>query len=209
MALVSDLQEKNGKVEIYLDGVLWLRLASKYFKLSPLEVGSDVESQRYLDQLAAHQTADCYEAALCLLDRSDYSSGDLLARLMRKGFVAAAAQATIARLIDSGLIDDSRYAHRMAQSQLNRSVGVYAVRRKLMAKRLSSEVVEEAMNCFDEEQQLAACCTTAEKLWRKYSSLPAREGRSKLSQALARRGFSWEDVHCAVEKICGDCSDDF
>lgn len=208
MAVVSDIRENRGLMEISLDGVLWLRLRKKHFVMNPLEDGEIIDSEQYIDRIAALQAADCYEAALCALDQAAQTSGDLLLKLMRKGYVEPAARAVVERLIDNGLIDDARYAERVAQGQLNKPIGAYAVRRKLMAKRLPEEAIEAVMEDFDGEQQAQACLEAAQKLWRKYSSLPRREGRAKLSQALARRGFSWDAISTVVDEFVSDSWDE-
>ena len=208
MVVVSDLRESRGLMEISLDGVLWLRLRKKHFALNPLEAGEAVDPEEYLNRTASIQASDCYEAALTALDQAAQTSGDLRRKLMRKGYVEPAAQAVVDRLVENGLIDDARYAERVAQGQLNKAVGAYAVRRKLMAKRLPEEAIEAAMEDFDSEQQAHACQEAARKLWRKYVALPRREGRAKLSQALARRGFSWDAISRAVDGLVSDSCDD-
>lgn len=210
MAIVSGLQENKGIVRISLDGVNWLVLRKKHFAQLPLEIGSIVAPEEYVDRMAALQAGDCYEAALTMLDQAAQTSGNLCAKLTQKGYVSPAAEATVQRLLENGLVDDERYAQRVAQGQLNKAVGAYAVRRKLMAKRLPQEAIEAAMADFDGEQQVLACREAAEKLWRKYAALPAREGLAKLSQALARRGFAWEYIRTAVESVAnGDEWEDF
>ena len=204
MAIVSDVREVRGRMEISLDGVSWLWVRRKHFAMRPLTPGDTVDPEAYIDTLTAVQAADCYEAALTMLDRAAYSGGDLRAKLERAGYVSPAAEAAVARLRENRLVDDRRYAERIAQGQLTKAAGVYAVRRKLRAKRLSEEDIDAAMKGFDEEQQAAACRIAAEKLWRKYAALPVGEGKAKLSQALARRGFSWDAIRSAVEDIGGD-----
>lgn len=204
MAILTNIRESRGLMELSLDGVLWLRVRKKHFGMLPLEIGEGVDPDAYLDRLSALQAADCYEAALTALDHAAQTSRDLAQKLTRKGFAAPAAEAAVARLVENGLIDDQRYAQRMAQSQINKAVGAYAVRRKLMAKGLPQDAIEAAMEDFDGEQQGGACREAAEKLWRKYASLPAREGRAKLAQALARRGFGWDCIQSAVESIANE-----
>ena len=207
MAVVSEIRENRGMIELSLDGVRWLTLRKKHFAKRPLELEESVDPEEYLDSMAAIQAADCYEAALCMLDMAAQTRGDLTRKLARKGYVLPAAEAAAARLCENGLIDDRRFAERIAQSQLKKPVGAYAVKRKLRAKQLSEEDVEAAMEGFDSEQQTAACRATAEKLWRKYSALPPREARAKLSQALARRGFSWDAIQSATDSL--SAGDDF
>ena len=182
----------------------WQKVRKKHFGKLPLELGQELDPEEYTDRMAAIQSADCYEAALTMLDQAAQTSGNLCRKLMQKGYVAPVAEATVARLVENRLIDDRRYAERIAQTQMGRSVGAYAVRRKLRAKLLSEEDVEAAMEGFDEAQQAAACREAAAKLWRKYESLPPREGRAKLSQALARRGFGWDDIRSAVDNLADD-----
>ena len=67
------------------------------------------------------------------------------------------------------------------------------------------------MEGFDAQQQAEACQNAAAKLWRRYENLPFREGRAKLSQALARRGFGWDAIRSAVDALADDdgIPDDF
>lgn len=204
MAIVSEIHENKAMVCIYLDGMRWLNIRAKHFSLLPLRCGDGIDPEQYMDRMAALQAADCYEAALSMLDQAAQTSGDLRLKLQRKGFVPPAAEASVERLLQNGLVDDARYAQRVAQGQLGKAVGAYAVRRKLMAKRLPEEAIEAAMADFSSEQQESACREAAEKLWRKYAALPPREGRAKLSQALARRGFSWDAIRAAVDALASE-----
>ena len=85
-----------------------------------------------------------------------------------------------------------------------RAVGVYAVRRKLRAKGVSDEDAEAALGALDDAQQAEAARRAAQGLVRRYADLPAREGRAKLSQALARRGFAWDAVREAVDAVLAE-----
>lgn len=204
MAHITEIREQKGLVQLSLDGVRWISLRKKHFLKLPLEEGDVVEPEEYLSSIASIQAADCYEAALSILDLSSQTKNILIRKLILKGYAAPAAEAAAERLSEIGLIDDRRYAERVAQSHLKKTMGSYAVKRKLMSKRLSTEDIEAVMEVFDDEQQAKACKSTAEKLWRKYACLPTREGRAKLSQALARRGFGWETIRSAVDALAQD-----
>ncbi len=204
MAYVTEIREQKGLVHLSLDGVSWIRLRKKHFLKRPLSEGESIDTEEYISAVAALQASDCYEAALTMLDMAAQTRNDLVRKLVFKGYVAPAAEAAADRLCEIGLIDDRRYAEHIAQSQLKKPVGAYAVKRKLMSRRLSEEDIEAAMEGFDSAQQADACRSVAEKLWRKYAALPAREGRGKLTQALARRGFSWDAIHSAVDALVQD-----
>lgn len=207
MAIVTEVREFRGLNLISLDGSLWLKISRRHFAKLPLEEGQAIDPDEYTDRMAALQFADCYEAGLTVLDQAACTTGDMKRKLIRKGYVEPAAEAAVARLAEIGLLDDLRYARRLAQSQLKKPVGAYAVKRKLRSKYLTDEAVEAAMEDFDDAQQAAACRSAAEKLFRKYSALPPREGRAKLSQALARRGFSWDAISASVEALMNGADD--
>ena len=199
MAYITDVRENRGLVEISADGSVLLRVRKKHFAKAPVQAGEEIEIEAYMDRLAQIQFPDAYEAALTSLDFSARTAREIAQALRRKGFVRPAIDAVVERLTESRLVDDKRYAQRMAENTLRKPVGVYAMKRKLRAKGISDEDAEEALSAFDAEQQLASAKAAAEKLAKKYRDLPLREGRAKLSQALARRGFPWDAVREAVE----------
>ena len=196
MSTVTEIRNFRGVVRVLFDDAPAMKVRQKHFRALPLAVGDDVDCEAYADRLAAAQLADAYEAALCARTRRELGRS-----LAARGYVAPAVEAVLDRLTDNGLIDDRRYAERAVETHANRAVGVYAVRRKLRAKGISDEDAEAALGALDDEQQAEAAQKAARSLLRKYEGLPAREGRAKLSQALARRGFSWDAVREAVDAV--------
>ena len=201
MPTVTGIEDRRGVVEIIADGATVARVRRAHFEKCPVAMGDEIDPEAYLGRVAAAQFADCYEAALTSLDFCARSAKELSNTLRRKGYVEPAVEAVVARLTENGLIDDACYARRMAEVQSAKPVGVYAFKRKLRAKGISEEDAEDALAAFDEDQQREAALLAAQKLWRKYEALPEREARAKLSQALVRRGFSWDAVESAVEGI--------
>jgi len=201
MAIVTDVRDNRGQVEIALDGVCAVRVRKAHYLKCPVEVGAELELEDYLGRVAAVQFADGYEAALTSLDYCARSAREIGNALRRKGFVEPCVTAVVERLRESGLIDDARYAQRMAEMQSGKAVGLYAFKRKLKAKGISDDDAQEALTAFDDSQQQAAALETAKRLWRKYEDLPPREAKAKLSQALARRGFGWDAIESAIDEI--------
>ena len=207
MATVTGIEEGRGRVSILLDGAVALRVPRAHYTKCPLQAGEELDLTAYEDRLAAVQLSDAYEAALTALDACARTEREIGAILRRKGFVSPAIEAVVLRLRESGLLDDGRYALRMAEAQSKRPVGIYAFRRRLRAKGISDDDAEEALAAFDDGQQRDACLQAARGLWHKYAALPPREARARLSQALARRGFGWDAVESAVQALA-DGTDD-
>lgn len=204
MNIVSDIQIQRGIVVISVDGCTGLKVRKNHFEKRPVEVGEEIDLEEYENAVASVQFHDAYESALTSLDHSARTAKEIERSLLSKGYVQTVVSAVVEKLTDSRLIDDKQLAGRIAESSAGKAVGVYALKRKLRAKGISEEDAEEALEVLDDAQQLAAARKTAEKLFRRYSSLPTREARAKLSQALARRGFPWDAVREAVDAILND-----
>ena len=201
MSTVTEVRVFRGVARLSFDDAAPLKVRLKHFKALPLAAGDEVDAEEYAARVAEAQRADAYEAALNSLDLCARTRQELRRSLLARGFVSGAVEATLDRLADSGLVDDRRYAERAVEVSAARPVGVYAVRRKLRAKGVAEEDAEAALVALDDEQQAQAAQAAARSLLRRYAQLPAHEGRAKLSQALARRGFSWEAVRAAVDKV--------
>jgi regulatory protein len=201
MGVVTEIRENRGMVEVLVDSATVARVRKAHFERCPVRVDEAIDEAEWLGRMAAVQFAEAYEAALSSLDRSARTARDLANSLRRRGFVQPAIDAVLARLTENGLIDDAQYARRMAELSASRPVGLYAFKRKLRAKGISDDDAEDALAAFDDDQQRAAAIQAAQKLYRKYEALPEREARTKLSQALARRGFAWDAIEGAVEAL--------
>lgn len=201
MSTVTELKPVQGCMRVAFDDAPSLRIRKCHFAKLPLEEGDEIDPEGYVNRVASLQFADAYESALTSLDASARTASEIDRSLRMKGFVAPVTEAVVERLKENGLIDDQRLAARLAETQLTKPVGLYAMKRKLRAKGVSDEDAAEALESFDDDQQRAAAIQAARKLLRRYEELPARECRGKLSQALARRGFSWDAVSAAVEAV--------
>lgn len=201
MSTVTELKPVQGCMRVAFDDAPSLRIRKCHFAKLPLEEGDEIDPEEYVNRVASLQFADAYESALTSLDASARTASEIDRSLRMKGFVAPVAEAVVERLKENGLIDDRRLAARLAETQLTKPVGLYAMKRKLRAKGISDEDAAEALESFDDDQQRAAAIQAARKLLRRYEELPTRESRGKLSQALARRGFSWDAVSAAVEAV--------
>lgn len=204
MNIVTDIQDRRGIIEISVDGSVGLKVRKAHFAKRPLKVGETVDLEDYENAVASVQFHDAYEGALTSLDHSARTAKELERSLLSKGYVPTVVASVIERLTENRLIDDKQIAGRIAESNVSKPVGVYALKRKLRAKGISDEDASEALEGFDDAQQQAAARQAAEKLYRRYSALPLREARAKLSQALARRGFPWDSVREAVDALLSD-----
>lgn len=203
MAMVTGLEKRGKLIDVSLDERLFCSLDERSFRRCPLQMGQEVDELAYLDKVAAHQAKRAFEGALSLLDVCDRTERQVMEKLTRRGIVPQAAQAAVDRLKEMGLIDDAAYAQRLVQRQSDKAVGRYAMKRKLLQKGVDPEQAEAALCVLTGEQQQGACLTAAHQLARRYRGEENAVARRKLSQALARRGFSWDEIGPAMDEALG------
>ena len=201
MGIVTDIQEYRGKTVIQMDGSTFARIPTRHFRKHPVAVEEAIDPDDYLKSLAEIQSNDAYDAALYRLERSAKTEQDMRLSLQRAGYVAGAIERTIARLLNAGLLNDEEYAQRFVEMQSQRAVGFHQIKLKLRKKGIDAETAERALEQIDDRHQITAAKELARKLAPRYTAQESdpRIARRKLSQALARRGFSWEIVSSAVD----------
>ena len=208
MGMVTSVIRRKSRVQIDLDGRFYINLRMKDFEKFPVQEGDVLDEQAFEDRLSAAQYEEAYEDALTLLDYSQRTAAELRRKLLDKGYAPPAAEAVVQRLTEIRLIDDATNAQRIVESIARKPVGVYAAKRKLRAKGFDEDDADDALEQLDDEQQSAMALALARKLLPRYEGKgDARAVRNKLSQALARRGFSWEIVKGAIDAVMDEDED--
>lgn len=200
--MVTAVIRRKSRVQIDLDGRFYMKMRLKDYEKFPLNEGDALDEQEFEDRLSAAQYSEAYEEALTILDYSQRTSEELRKKLIDKGYAGPAAEAVVQRLEEVRLIDDAAYARHIVSSIARKPVGVYAARRKLRAKGFDEEAADDALEQLDDEQQASMALALARKLLPRYAGKgEPRAVKAKLAQALARRGFSWENVKSAVDSV--------
>ena len=119
------------------------------------------------------------------LARREHSQRSLRERLLRAGVTPDDADAVIAKLGETGLVDDGRFAQERARVLAERGKGDAAIRFELDRSGVGADDVEHALASLEPERERAA--------W-----LVSRRGASPATaRLLASRGFD-EDVVAAL-----------
>ena len=143
----------------------------------------------------ALDTESARSAAIALLARRDYSSGELRNRLERKGFDPAVVQGTIEELMGERALDDERYAANYVGYRAGRGEGPERIAAHLRGLGLAAELVEAAVAAGPDWRVLAH-----EVRLRKFGPGPPADWTEKARQArfLQYRGFSLDHIRSAL-----------
>lgn len=120
------------------------------------------------------------------LARREHSQRSLRERLLRAGVSVGDAEAVVAELQQTGLVDDARFAEERARVLAGKGKGDAAIRFDLERAGVGPDELEAALDTLDPERERAA-------------ALVARRGASPATaRLLAGRGFDEEVVAALV-----------
>ena len=139
------------------------------------------------------------EKALEYLSKRPMSRRELYRKLLEKGEDEETAEYCVSWLSENGLIDDESYAAAVARHYAARGCGAGRIKTELNKRGISRELWEEAVeNAPDNSAKIDKFIS---------SRLTDPEDRSqvgKVSQALYRRGFSWEEIREALARFSAE-----
>ncbi len=193
--IITEVRRRRRSVYLLvLDGQEGPTVDVRTFDESVYKAGTPISEEGLELLLKTSEYNRARERALYLLGLRDYACRELEKKLLTEARPEIAAQ-VIARLAEVGLLDDERYAARMAQS-LSRSKGypkrrvVQELQRRGVDREMAGYAAEE-LEIADFQQALALI----EKKY--YNKMTDRPSREKVMAALARRGFSFEAIRQA------------
>lgn len=168
------------------------------FDESRFAVGQEITEEQLNTLLATSRYNRARERALYLLGLRDYACKELEEKLYSEADPVIAA-AVVERLREVGLLDDERYAARLARSLSE--VKHYPRRRieqELRRRGISPVLAQAAVSDLEGEDFEQAL----EILRRKYyNKLNDPDSRRRVTAALARRGFSYGAIRRAMDEM--------
>ena len=143
-----------------------------------------------------NSTTDCYESALRILGLRGHSSRQLRTKLLRRGYDGEVVDATMSRLVVSGLLNESQFAEQFVRSKLRRRNGSVRIARELEEAGVSRETtklaIAKALEDEPEEEYLRAACDKRIGVLLRRNGidwLQSEIGRNKLIGHLLQQGY--------------------
>lgn len=166
-----------------------------------IQVGfcADCETVKSLYEESENRRA--FSRGCYYLADSDYSERGMAEKLKKAGFSEEASGFAVEKIKSLGYIDDRKYALRLAEIMTERNLSEREIIYKLGLKGIDRKTAIDTLEGLDYDE--------SEKIVRliesKYSKkLECDSGTEKVTAALARHGFSFEDIKHALRIIKGE-----
>jgi regulatory protein len=190
-------QKKRDRVNIHLDGEFAFGLAR--ITAAWLKTGDMLSDEKIAKLQADDARERAYQQAMLFLSYRARSEKEIRQNLNKHEIPVDVVEETIQRLREEGIANDDKFARIWVE---NRNIFRPRSRRvltmELRQKGLQEDAVQAAVSQVDDD---ALAYESAIKRANRFKSLEWGDFRRKLSEYLARRGFSYSVIAPAVTRV--------
>jgi regulatory protein len=200
-------RKRPQRVNIFVDGEFAAGAHESVLLQMQLRKGDAIE-QRVIEKLRALESFEAArDKALRLISHRLRSRQEIRTRLMHKEFDPGVIDEVVARLSESGVLDDERFAKAFVHDLIMRkSVGRSLLRRELILKGIAKEIIERTLQTSvqDDEEETRAL-ESAESQLAKYRRSSKKtdqlKQRQRIVSFLGRRGFDFSIIRSVTRKL--------
>lgn len=203
---ITELRKQKGKKAIYsvfVDNEFVCSLDEFSIYKHKLAIDQQIDKDSLEDIQLESMQATAFEMSLDLISRTLKTEYQLRSYLNSKGFLPKVVNKTIDKLKEYHYINDKYYAecYVNAKAHLN---GKYKLKKELKLKGIGDEIIAEVLGALDDQADIVH--SIAIKFLKNKEK--TNENYAKLSRNLAAKGFSWDEINSAINKIKQQEGDD-
>lgn len=157
--------------------------------------GKDLDDSQMERLHSLSERALVLEKAISLLSYSRMSAKELRSKLVHKGIHPDTADAVTEKLQDLRLLDDAEYAAAVARHYTAKGYGPGRIRAEFSRRGIERDLWEEALESAPQADEQIDRLVRA-----KLKDPDDRDQVRKVSAALFRRGFSWDEIRSAIAR---------
>ena len=186
---------------VYIDGEFAFKLDTQVLIENHIRAGVEIDDEQLKEIVDLSDNRRAKNKALNLLAYKDRTKKELIDRISEQYSKESAVIATN-RMEELGLVDDEKYARKMAQQLLEKKcMPKRAVKYKLIEKGIDRELIEDIL-CELEIEPKEQIQKLLETKYR--NKLYDEQSRKKTTQALQRMGYSWYDIKPIIDEYIED-----
>lgn len=195
--IVSAMRQTSpGRVTVTLCGGEEIKTTLNVVTDLRLYAGRELDGEELKELRAASRSALARNRAMELLSRRPMSEKELIDKLIRKGEDEETAADCARWLRENGFLNDESYAAAVARHYAAKGYGPGRVRAELSRRGVDRELWDDTLEAIPEntdklDRFIAARLTDPED----------RDQVRKVSAALYRRGYSWEEIRSALRRF--------
>lgn len=195
-------QKQKERANIFLDGKFAFGFSIDEVFKNKLKVGQVLSQQETEDLEKKSISERIYYGAIEFGTRRPRSEREFRLWFRRKKVEETLQGETLQKLANLGLVDDEKFASWWVEQRLIfRPKARRVLKLELLQKGISKEIIDKTLEDEElptEEEQIFK---VAQKKWERLKNLEDKERKQKLSEFLARRGFSWDTIKGVLKRL--------
>lgn len=195
-------QKDEKRVNVYLDGKFAFGISLEAALKHGLEKGKHV-TQEFIDNLRDEAEEEkIYNRILRFATLRPRSEKEIKDWFRRKKVLPGVVEPVFNRLKNAGLVDDEAFARWWAEQRAEfRQKSRRMLGMEMRQKGIARDVIERVLAEVDIPREAELARKAAEKKLRTLKRYGYDEQKKKLSEFLARRGFSWSTIKKTVADL--------
>ena len=188
---------KQGRVLVFLEDGACLKVTEQELLDFGLRSGDELNEEALRRLKEAAGVSNIKVTAADLIGKRAMSRRDLERKLQEKGASQPEAHYAAEWLEAIGAINDAEYAALLTRHYGQMGYGPAYVRQKLYEKGIPRELWEDALNALPEPAEHIGRFLES-KL---HGHVPDQKEKKRLTDALLRRGFAWNDIKAGLNNL--------
>ncbi|MBI2329516.1 MAG: RecX family transcriptional regulator [Chloroflexi bacterium] len=190
---------RGKRVNIFLDGKFAFSLEAEVAAKEGLQVELELSAEQIKALNKSDNRQRCFNAAVRYLSYRPRSEAETRKRLHQRGFDGDNVEAVITRLKEQGLLDDMAFAQFWKDNRESFSPrSQWLNKLELRQKGVTNDIIDRALAASDDDD---SAYRAARSKARGLVCSDYQGFRRQLGEYLKRRGFSYEVINHALERM--------
>lgn len=190
---------RGKRMNVFLDGRLAFSLETEVAVKEGLQVGQELSTNQLEVLARSDHFHRCLNAAFRYLSYRPRSESEVRGKLQRQGFDGDCIESVLAKLKERGLVDDIAFAQFWKDNRESFSPRSQRLTKlELRRKGVVSDIIDQVVGAVDDEDSAYRAAFSKARHW---SLSDFQSFRRRLGEYLRRRGFNYEVINQAVERV--------
>ena len=190
-------RHKKDRVLVFLEDGALLKVTGQELLDFGLRRGDDLDGETLAKLKRAGNLSHVKETAAAMIGRRAMSRQELAKKLREKGAGEEEAETAVQWLASIGALDDAAYAGALVRRCAALGYGPAKTREKLREKGIPRELWEESLQELPPSEAGIDAFLAGKLRGRR----PEEGEKRRLTNALLRRGYGWEDIKDAWSRL--------
>ncbi|MBM7717051.1 recombination regulator RecX [Siminovitchia sp. FSL H7-0308] len=206
---ISTQKQKGARYNIFLDEQYAFSVDEDVLIRFQLKKGKQITDLEITQIQHADEIRKAFHVALRFLSFRMRSEQEIRSHLKKKDWDDSIIDAVLHQLRQEKLTDDLEFAKAYVRTAMNMGrKGPAVIQQELLKKGIKEPVLEAAMEEYTRDQQIANAIVLGNKFAKQHHKLSERMRKQKVEYALSTKGFPFEIINEAMNKIAIEKDED-